>query len=106
MLVSIQGALKMQFMTLFSWHPDKAETPAPADLREAEFEMIRGLYAAGLVQQIWLRGDAGGACAIVEADSTDEVAEKVNALPLIREAYLRPPMIFPPKPHSAFPPHT
>jgi hypothetical protein len=22
----------MQFMTLFSWHPDKAETPAPADL--------------------------------------------------------------------------
>ena len=53
----------MQFMTLFSWHPDKAETPAPADLREAEFEMIRGLYAAGLVRQIWLRGDAGGACA-------------------------------------------
>jgi hypothetical protein len=27
----------MQFVTLFSWHPDKAETPAPADLREAEF---------------------------------------------------------------------
>jgi hypothetical protein len=49
MLVSTQGALKMQFMTLFSWHPDKGETPAPADLREAEFEMIRGLYAAGLV---------------------------------------------------------
>ena len=37
----------MQFMTLFSWHPDKGETPAPANLREAEFEMIRGLYAAG-----------------------------------------------------------
>jgi hypothetical protein len=34
----------VQFMTLFSWHPDKGETPAPADLREAEFEMIRGLY--------------------------------------------------------------
>ena len=37
----------MQFMTLFSYHPDKGKTPAPADLREAEFEMIRGLYAAG-----------------------------------------------------------
>src|ERR1700738_164931 len=83
--LTTQGALKMQFMTLFSWHPDKAETPAPADLRKAEFEMIRGLYAAGLVQQIWLRGDAGGACAIVEAISTDEDAEKVQALPLIRE---------------------
>ena len=68
----------MQFMTLFSWHPDKGETPAPANLREAEFEMIRGLYAAGLVQQIWLRGDAGGACAIAEAASADEVAEKVQ----------------------------
>src|SRR3981189_649823 len=90
MLVSTQRALKMQFMTLFSWHPDKGETPAPADLREGEFEMIRGLYAAGLVQQIWLRGDAGGACAIVEAASTNEVAEKFNALPLIREGYLQP----------------
>jgi hypothetical protein len=68
---------------------DKGETSAPADLREAEFEMIRGLYTAGLVQQIWIRGDAGGACAIVEAASTDEVAEKFNALPLIREGYLQ-----------------
>jgi len=71
----------MQFMVLFTRHPDKAETPAPADLREAEFEKIRGLYTDGLVQQIWLRGDAGGACMIVEAASTDEVVEKLNALP-------------------------
>jgi hypothetical protein len=104
MLVSTQGALKMQFMALFSWHPDKGETPAPADLREAEFEMIRGLYAAGLVRQIWLRGDAGGACAIVEAASTDEVAEKFNALPFIREGYLQPAMIVPLKPYSGFAP--
>ena len=72
----------MQFMTLFSWHPDRGEKPAPADLREAEFEMIRDLYAVGLVRQIWLRGGARGACAIVEAASTDEVVEKFNALPL------------------------
>jgi muconolactone delta-isomerase len=71
----------MQFMTLFTWHPDKGETPTPADLREAEFEMIRGLYAAGLVQQIWLRGDAGGACAIAEAASADEVAESSTRFP-------------------------
>ena len=94
----------MQFMTLFSWHPDRGEKPAPADLREAEFEMIRGLYTAGLVRQIWLRGDAGGACAIVEAASSDEVAEKFNALPFIREGYLQPPMIVPLKPYSGFAP--
>jgi hypothetical protein len=104
MLVSTRGALKMQFMTVFSHHPDKGKTPAPADLAEAEFEMIRGLYTAGLVQQIWLRGDAGGACAIVEAASTDEVAKKFNALPLIREGYLQPPMIVPLKPYSGFAP--
>src|SRR5258708_157902 len=45
------SSAQMQFMTLFSLHPDKGETPAPADLREAEFEMIRCLYPAGLVQQ-------------------------------------------------------
>jgi muconolactone delta-isomerase len=88
----------MQFMILVSRHPDKAETPAPADLRESEFEQIRGLYRDGLVQQIWLRGDVGGACMIVEAASTDEVAAKLNALPLVREGYLQPPMIVPLKP--------
>ena len=42
----------MQFMAMFTFHPGKAETPAPEDLREAEFEMVRGLYMDGLVQQI------------------------------------------------------
>ena len=39
---------------------------------------MRELYVEGLVQQVWLRGDAGGACMIVEAASVDEVAEKLN----------------------------
>src|SRR5262249_19641679 len=77
------GALKMQFMTLFTRRPDKTGTPAPAELREAEFEKVRSLYTDGLVRQIWLRGDAGGACMIVEAASIDEVVEKLGALPLV-----------------------
>jgi hypothetical protein len=32
-------------------------------------------------------------CMIVEAASTDEVAEKLGALPLVREGYLQPPSI-------------
>jgi hypothetical protein len=40
----------------------------------------------------------------VEAASTDEVAEKFNALPLVREGYLQPPMIVPLKPYSGFAP--
>jgi hypothetical protein len=42
-------------MALFTRHSDKADTPAPADLREAEFETVRGFYADGLVRQIWLQ---------------------------------------------------
>jgi hypothetical protein len=40
----------------------------------------------------------------VEAASTDEVAKKFNARPLIREGYLQPPMIVPLKPYSGFAP--
>jgi uncharacterized protein YciI len=96
----------MQFMILFTRHPDKAGTPAPADLREAEFEKVRGFYTDGLVQQIWLRGDTGGACMIVEAASTDEVAAKLNALPLVRAGFLQTPMIVPLKPYSGFAPRS
>jgi hypothetical protein len=96
----------MQFMILFTRHPDKEETPAPAELREAEFEKVRGLYRDGLVQQVWVRGDAGGACMIVEGTSTDEVAAKLNALPLVHAGFLQPPMIVPLKPYSGFAPRS
>ena len=43
---------------------------------------------------------------IVEAASTDEVAEKLGALPLVREGYLQPPMIVPLKPYSGFAPRS
>jgi muconolactone delta-isomerase len=96
----------MQFMTLFTRHPNKAETPAPAELRETEFEKVRSLYADGLVRQIWLRGDAGGACMIVEAASIDEVSEKLSELPLVRAGFVQPPMIVPLKPYSGFAPRS
>ena len=96
----------MQFMILSTIHPDKAETPAPADLREEEFQKVRGLYTDGFVRQIWLRGDVRGACMIVEAASTDEAAEKLGALPLVREGYLQPPTIVPLKPYSGFAPRS
>ena len=38
----------MQFMILLSGHPQKAQTPAAADLRESEFQTVRGLYTDGL----------------------------------------------------------
>jgi nicotinamidase-related amidase len=49
---------------------------------------------------------AGGACMIAEATSTDEVAAKLNALPLVRAGYLQSPMIVPLKPYSGFAPRS
>ena len=65
---------------------------------------MREFYAEGLVRQVWLRGDAGGVCMIVEAASADEVAEKLNTLPLIQAGFLQPPMIVPLKPYLGFAP--
>src|SRR5215813_4058140 len=65
--VPYQWVTAMQFMILFTRDPDKLQTPMPTALREAEFEAVRGLYGQGVIRQIWLRSDVGGACAIVEA---------------------------------------
>jgi hypothetical protein len=94
----------MQFMAMFTFHPGKAETPAPADLREAE--MVRGFYMDGLVRQIWLRGDGQGACMIVEGPSPDEVAAKLNALPEVGAGFLQPPTIVPLEPYWGFAPRS
>ena len=94
----------MQFMTLFSRDPEKAAAPIPADLRETEFQKVRGFYAEGFVQQVWLRGDVPGACMIVEAVSARDVTEKLNTLPLVEAGFLQPPVVVPLKPYSGFAP--
>ncbi|MBV8899575.1 MAG: hypothetical protein JOY92_05630 [Verrucomicrobia bacterium] len=96
----------MQFMILFSRHPEKASLPVPADLREAEFQVVRGFYADGFVRQVWLRGDAGGACMMAEASSAEEVAQKLNTLPLVQAGFLQAPLIVPLKPYLGFAPRS
>jgi hypothetical protein len=41
---------------------------------------------------------------IVEASSADEVAGKLNTLPLVQAGFLQAPMIVPLKPHLGFAP--
>jgi len=94
----------MQFLTLLARHPDKLDAVVPPELREAEFETVRRYYAESFVQQIWLRGDAAGACVIVEAASIEEVAEKMDALPLARAGILQTQLITPLRPYSGFSP--
>jgi hypothetical protein len=92
----------MQFLILFTRDAGKAATPTPAELREAEFEQVRRLYTEGVIRQIWLRGDAPGACAIVEAATISDATEQVNSLPLARAGLLQTPTIVPINPYPGF----
>ncbi len=93
----------MQFLVLVSRaDPAPSQPPSPEE-REAESEIIRGLYAAGVVRQIWLRGD-GGACMIAESDAAESLASKLAALPLIRSGFLQTPRIIALTPYSGFGP--
>jgi hypothetical protein len=96
----------MQFMVMLTYYPEKAATPAPSDLSDAEFEKVRGLYSDGMVQQVWLRGDVRGACMIVEGPSLEQVSNSLNTLPLAQAGFLQPPTIVPLKPYSGFAPRT
>ena len=78
-----------------SWRNGAPSATPAAGLREAEFDKVRGCYTDGLAQRIWPRGDTGGARMIVEATSSDVVAAKLSALPLVRADSLQPSMIVP-----------
>lgn len=92
----------MQFMALITRHPQMP--PASQDLQDAEFETVRHYFMDGLVRQVWYRGDVRGACMILEAASSEEVANKLNALPLFRGGFLQEPIIVPLKPYPGFAP--
>jgi hypothetical protein len=102
----IEGNTDMQFMVLFSLNPEKAQTPPAQELREAEFEAVRGFYMENLIRQLWLRSDGSGAVAIVEAASTDAAAERLGALPMVRADVLLAPVIVPLSPYPGFAPRS
>jgi hypothetical protein len=94
----------MQFMILFNLAPEKAKTPPPQELLEAEFEAVRGFYMDSLIRQIWLRSDGKGAFAVVEAASADDAADKLGRLPMVRAGVLQAAVIVPLSPYWGFAP--
>ncbi|WP_354526967.1 muconolactone Delta-isomerase family protein [Nakamurella sp. UYEF19] len=50
----------------------------------AETARVRQLYADGVVRQIWLRGDAAGACFLIEAADLEVAQQTVDELPMAR----------------------
>jgi len=78
----------MQFMTLFR---RRAELCCKADFRrrlEDEADLVRDLRQAGIIRQIWRRGDAPGACLLIEALSEEATRAILEMSPLIRSGML------------------
>ena len=59
--------------------PSGAFTP---ELIAREGARVRELYAAGLLRQIWSRGDMPGATLLFEASSEAEVRAAIESLPI------------------------
>ena len=64
--------------------------------------MVRELYGAGIIRQIWHRGDVPGACVILEAQTEAEARAVLEASPLAETGGLEIATIVPLKPYRGF----
>jgi muconolactone delta-isomerase len=74
----------MRFMTLSR---RRAELCCDVDFHrrlEAEASVVRDLRRAGIIRQIWHRGDAPGECMLIEAQSEEAARAVLELSPLIR----------------------
>jgi hypothetical protein len=65
--------------------PPEAFTP---ELVGGEAQRVKELYAAGVLRQVWKRGDMPGAVILWEAASEAEALEAIASLPLARAGML------------------
>lgn len=95
----------MQFLTLsrrrIDAFPPEAFTP---ELAVREGQRIKELYAAGLLRQIWLRGDLPGAAILWEAAGEAEVRAALDSLPIFQAGMLEILALVPLEPYPGFGP--
>jgi muconolactone delta-isomerase len=93
----------MQFFTLSRRRtdafPPDAFTP---ELVAREGRRVKELYAAGILRQVWRRGDAAGAAIIWEAASEAKVREAIASLPIAQAGMLELVVLVPLEPYPAF----
>ena len=73
----------MQFLTLSR---RRAELCGEVDFQrrlEAEAGMVRDLRQAGIIRQIWHRGDAPGECLLIEAQNEQSARAILEMSPLV-----------------------
>ena len=95
----------MQFLSLsrrlIDQFPPEAFTP---ELTRRETVRVRELYAAGILRQIWKRGDIPGASILWEAVSEAEVRDAIASLPIFQAGLLEIVAVVPLEPYPGFGP--
>jgi muconolactone delta-isomerase len=95
----------MQFLSLsrrlIDVFPPEAFTP---ELIRRETARVRELYAAGILRQIWKRGDMPGASILWEAASESEVRDAMASLPIFQAGMLEIVALVPLEPYPGFGP--
>ncbi len=79
--------------------PPEAFTP---ELVGGEAQRVKDLYAAGVLRQVWKRGDTPGAAIIWEAASEAEAREAIASLPLAKAGMLEITIFLALEPYGGF----
>jgi len=95
----------MQFFSLsrrrIDAFPPEAFTP---ELGAREAQRVKELYAAGLLRQVWRRGDMPGAAILWEAAGEAEVRAALASLPIYQAGMLEITAVVALEPYPGFGP--
>jgi muconolactone delta-isomerase len=95
----------MQFLSLSRRLTDKFPPEAfTPELLRGETARVRELYAAGILRQVWKRGDTPGATILWEVASETEVRDALASLPLFQAELLEIVAVVPLEPYPGFGP--
>jgi muconolactone delta-isomerase len=81
--------------------PPEAFTP---ELVGGEGQRVKELYVAGILRQVWKRGDTPGAAILWEAASEAEARQAIESLPLFKAGLLEITAFVPLEPYAGFGP--
>jgi len=81
--------------------PPEAFTP---ELVAQEGQRVKELYAAGVLRQVWRRGDTPGAAILWEAANEAEVRGALESLPIFKAGMLEIAVLMPLAPYAGFGP--
>ena len=95
----------MQFLSLSRRRTEAFPPEAfTAELAAREGQRVKELYAAGILRQLWRRGDVPGASILWEAASEAEVRAALDSLPIFQAGMLEIVALVPLEPYPGFGP--